>query len=187
MFSVIPRIIYLSNKTLSFSKKEDAIFNMMAKMMDISIKEYDENNTKYDDILLTHNNNVLECNTSTGYRVGGFIGSRNCLNKVDESKIGPDSDEPPYDDVDDYDGYEENISSGNKKYKLKIVVGYTDEWNKSNYKNSSLVFNFKDTNKSSYTNIKRIYIVVSQNDKNISSISYYSSNIGHIEIKSIVW
>jgi len=41
-FTVIPKIIQISNKSLEFSKKEDAIFNMMSKAMDISLKEYDE-------------------------------------------------------------------------------------------------------------------------------------------------
>ena len=66
VFTVIPKIIYVSNKSLEFSKKEDAIFNMMAKMMDVSLKEYDENNTEYDDILLTGSNNTLDCNSSSG-------------------------------------------------------------------------------------------------------------------------
>jgi hypothetical protein len=78
-FKVIPKIIEVSNKSLEFSKKEDAIFNMMSKAMDISLKEYDEENTKYDDILLTGNSNILECNISTNYRIGGFKGSRNCI------------------------------------------------------------------------------------------------------------
>jgi len=47
-FMVIPKIFQISNKTLSFSSKEDAIFNMYSQMMDIVLKEYDENNTKYD-------------------------------------------------------------------------------------------------------------------------------------------
>jgi hypothetical protein len=94
-FSVIPRIILVSNKSLEFSKKEDAIFNMMSKAMDISLKEFDEQNTEYDDILLTGNSNVLECNTSTNYRRGGFKGSRNCINHILESNIGLDRDEEP--------------------------------------------------------------------------------------------
>jgi hypothetical protein len=41
VFTVIPKIIYVSNKSLEFSKKEDAIFNMVSKMMDVVLKEYD--------------------------------------------------------------------------------------------------------------------------------------------------
>ena len=42
VFTVIPKIIYVSNKSLEFSKKEDAIFNLMSKIMDISLKEYNK-------------------------------------------------------------------------------------------------------------------------------------------------
>ncbi|WP_457565037.1 type II secretion system protein [Caminibacter sp.] len=192
VFTVIPKIIYISNKSLAFSKKEDAIFNMMAKMMDISLKEYDEENTKYDDILLVNNppKFVLDCNASSGYRVGGFIGSRNCKSAVFESEIGPNANEPPYDDVDDYNGTEENTTTnGHTVYTLKITAGYTDEWKKDDYDydNQTLNFKFTSTSNNEHTNIKRIHITVSQGDKNISSVSYYSANIGHIRINSVQW
>jgi len=188
VFTVIPKIIYVSNKTLEFSKKEDAVFNMMSKIMDISLKEYDEMNTKYDDILLTSNDNILECNSTTGYRVGGFAGSRNCFDAVDESVIGADSDEPPYDDVDDYDGIEENTTrSGRVVYKLSIKAGYTDEWLASDYSDENLSFKFTDTISSSKSNIKRIYIEISNDAGSISTVSYYSANIGHIKINSVRW
>ena len=135
VFSVIPRIIEVSNKSLEFAKKEDAIFNLMAKAMDISTQEFDENNTRTDDILLVNDpaENILDCNSSSGYRVGGFSGSRSCKNGYFVSKIGADSDEPPYDDVDDYNNVEENTTNdGRVFYTLKIYAGYTDEF--KNYK-----------------------------------------------------
>jgi len=134
-FTVIPKIFQISNKTLSLSSKEDAIFNMYSQMMDIVLKEYDEENTKYDDILLSGNVGILECNTSTGYRTGGFTGSRNCLNKVNENSIGVDTGEPPYDDIDDYNGTDYNIKSGHKIYEIKIDAGYTDNWSSYSDKN----------------------------------------------------
>ena len=42
VFSVIPKVIYLSNKSLEFLKQEDAIFGMLNKAIDISLKEYDK-------------------------------------------------------------------------------------------------------------------------------------------------
>jgi len=186
VFSVIPRIIYVSNESLKFSKKEDAVFNMMAKMMDISLKEYDYNNTLYDDILLAHNpaENILDCNDSTGYRMGGFIGSRNCKNKIIESDI-PLNESGEYDYIEGYNGVEENLSFGHTLYVLKIRVGYTDEWNA--YHNRNLSFNFTSKMDNNKTNIKRIYITISTKDKNISSVSYYSANIGHIKINKVRW
>jgi hypothetical protein len=186
-FSVIPKIIEVSNKSLEFSKKEDAIFNMMAKMMDISLKEYDENNTFYDDILLTGNSNVLECNTTTHYRIGGFVGSRNCINNVFESDIGPDANEPPYDDVDDYNDYNEKVNKGHTVYDINISVGYTDEWDENDYSDNTLNFNFTNTSSDNFSNIKRINVKVYHNNKLISSVKYYSANIGHVKIGSVLW
>ncbi|MEO1924234.1 MAG: prepilin-type N-terminal cleavage/methylation domain-containing protein, partial [Nautiliaceae bacterium] len=40
-FTVIPKIIIVSNKTLETTLKEEVVFNMMAKMIDLSFKEYD--------------------------------------------------------------------------------------------------------------------------------------------------
>ena len=190
VFSVIPRIIQISNKSLEFSKKEDAIFNLMAKAMDISLKEFDENNTQTDDILLVNNppKYVLDCNSSSGYRVGGFVGSRSCKNDYFVSAIGPDSNEPPYDDVDDYNGSEENTTNdGRVYYTLKMYAGYTDEFRKDDYNNTTLDFNFTNRIDDNKSNIKRFFIVISKDDNNISSISYDSANIGHITIESKQW
>jgi len=186
-FTVIPKIIQVSNKTLEFSKKEDAIFNMMSKMMDISLKEYDYNNTIYDDILLTGNNNILECNTSTDYRIGGFTGSRNCINDIYESAIPNNSGDEEYDYIEGYNGYSDTLTNGHTTYSLNVTVGYTDEWNASYYNNTDLEFNFTDRSNNNFSNIKRIEVVISSNDKNISSIKYYSSNIGHVKIGSVLW
>jgi len=186
-FSVIPKMFQASNKSLETSSKEDGLFNMYSKMMDIVLKEYDEENTKFDDILLSGNSGVLECNVTTGYRVGGFKGSRNCFMRVVESDIGPDANEPPYDDIDDYNGSEENITSGNKEYELNISVGYTDNWSSSNYNGSNLEFNFTNTSDNTYRHIKRVEVKLIQNNRIISSLIYYSANIGHTTIKSIIW
>jgi prepilin-type N-terminal cleavage/methylation domain-containing protein len=191
VFTTIPKIIYVSNKSLEFSKKEDAVFNMMSKIMDISLKEYDEQNTVYDDVLLTGRTPplYLDCNSTTGYRIGGFAGGRNCKNAVLESSIGKDAGEPPYDDVDDYNGVEENTTkNGRTAYTLNITAGYTDEWGKNDYDaNGNLNYHFTDTSNDVKTNIKRVSVRVSYNDKNISSVTYYSANIGHMKINGIQW
>ena len=188
---VVPKMIYTSNKQLEFSTKEDAIFNLMAKVSDVVFKEYDENNTNTDAILLDGNGD-LSCNPSTGYRVGGFKSGRNCLfSDFTESHIGlDDNDNDVPDDIDDYNSSPLNREveeNGHKTYLFSIEVGYTNEWNKNYYKNSALVYEFDDSFTPSFTNIKRVKILVSQNDNNISSISYYSTNIGHTLIQSSTW
>jgi len=189
VFTTIPKIIYVSNKSLEFSKKEDAIFNMMSKMMDISLKEYDKKNTEYDDILLTGQNPplYLDCNSSYGYRKGGFKGSRNCLNRIEESSI-PSNSDGEYDYIEGYNGVEENTTrNGRTEYTLKIKVGYTDEWDESNYNNENLNFDFTNKSDNTKTNIKRVNITVSNGSEEISTLSYYSANIGHIRINGMQW
>jgi len=191
VFTVIPKIMYVSNKSLEFSKKEDAIFNMMSKIMDLSLKEYDENNIYYDDILLANDppSNILDCNKSSWYRVGGFVGSRNCKNGVSESSIPTNSD-GEYDYIEGYNGVEVNTTKyGRTLYTLKISVGYTDEWNSSDYdyNDENLSFTFTNRSDNTKTNIKRVYIRVFNSEGNISSVSYYSANIGHIQINGLRW
>lgn len=189
VFSVIPKIIYVSNKSLEFSKKEDAIFNMMSKAIDISLKVYDEENIYYDDILLVNDppSNILDCNKSSWYRVGGFKGSRNCKNGIFESSIPTNSD-GEYDYIEGYNGVEVNTTKyGRTLYTLKISVGYTDEWNSSDYDDGNLSFTFTNRSDDTKTNIKRVYIRVFNNEYNISSIPYYSTNIGYIQINGLRW
>ena len=187
VFTVIPKIIYISNKTLEFSKKEDAMFNMMAKMMDVSLKEFDENNTMYDDILVTKDLSILDCNISSGYRRGGFLGSRNCKNNVGISYLGQDINEPPYDDIDDYNDFEKNTTkNGHTVYTLHIKISYVKQWNSNNYGSKELNWTFSKV-KQNKSNVKNIYIWISQGDENISSIKYNSANIGHIKVNSVYW
>ena len=197
VFTVIPRIIYVSNKSIETSATEEAIFNMMAKMSDIVFKEWDENNTDSDEILVVNQTpqSVIDCDKDTGYRIGGFKGSRNCQDDINISHIGADSNEPPYDDIDDYNGIKENTTKSGKREKyftLSEFAAYVKEWNKSNYDYLNQSFNFKFSNeKTDKSNIKRVEVVVSQKvngkDKNISDIKYYGANIGHSIIASESW
>ena len=195
IFTVIPRIIYVSNKSIQTSATEEAIFNLMAKMSDIVFKEWDENNTNTDEILVVNQEpqNVIDCDKDTGYRIGGFRGSRNCKDDINISHIGEDDDEPPYDDIDDYNGTEENTStSGRKKkyYTLDMFSSYVNEWNLSNYNGDKFSYSFSKTKKDK-SNIKRVLVVVSTKvggkEKNISTIKYYGANIGHSIIESKEW
>ena len=197
VFTVIPRIIYVSNKSIETSATEEAIFNMMAKMSDIVFKEWDENNTDTDEILVVNQTpqSVIDCDKDTGYRIGGFEGSRNCQDDINISHIGADSNEPPYDDIDDYNGSEENTTTSGRKKKyftLEEFASYIKEWNVSeyDYNNQSFDFKFNDNEKDK-SNLKRVEVVVSQKvngkDKNISDIKYYGANIGHSIIESESW
>jgi len=183
-FSVLPRVIYVSNKSLQAHSKEDAIFNLVAKAMDLSLKEYDQKNLTTDEILISLTE-PLQCKKEYDYlRIGGFKGSRNCKHLIAESDI-PTNTSGEYDYIEGYNGVSEVVSSGNRSYTLTISVGYTDEWN--SYDSDSLDFTFTKRSDNSKTNIKRVYIKIYQGSELISSIPYYSANIGHIQIKSLQW
>jgi len=185
VFSVIPKIFQVTNKTLSFSSREDALFNMYSQMMDIVLKEYDKENTVYDDILLTGENGNLECQ-SYGYRIGGFKGSRNCFNQVYESDI-PSSPVIPEEAIEDYNGLNYQIISGNREYNLTVTVGYTDDNFSYDYTNQKVNFQFTNRSNDNKSNIKRIKVTVLDGNNTVSSLVYDSANIGDIEIKSVLW
>ena len=226
VFTVIPKVIYTTNKTFEFSLKEDGIFNMMTKMMDISTLAWDENNTDPQDppynILITEHNNKLECqaniNSKDSLRIGGFYSgdeySRICPKKdpicipifgillctggtkITISSIQRDGEnsEEDYDDVDDYNNTESNVTKSDKvRYKLYMNIGYSKDWggddNAYDYDNQSLTFQFSNdfVDKS---NIKLIKITLEDEkyDKNISHARYWSANIGMIQqIESEQW
>ena len=202
VFTTVPRIIYTTNESFKFTLKEDGIFNMMAKMMDISFREWDENDTISYDILLTGNSNVLECksNSYPPIRIGGFYSgdsySRMCQKHLDISHIGVDSgenSEEDYDDVDDYNEFDENATkNGNTRYILYITNGYSNEWNSSNYdyNNQSLDFDFTKNQNLNKSNIKftKITLYDKKYDKNISHARYWHANIGKVGyIESEQW
>lgn len=176
VFTVVPKIIFASNKSMQLSIKEDALFNAYSLMGSILRLDWDENTTKEGKILDTDTN---DCNETTGYRVGGFVGSRNCKDTTDKaSSFGQDGSEESNDesdDVDDYKNYDKNVSVGGKpRYNLTVDFRYTDR----DYA-------------SKQDEIKEINVTVkSVNAKSQgfkSSFFYYSTNLGHIQIKSEPW
>ena len=202
IFTTIPKIIYTTNEGFKFTLKEDGIFNMMTKIMDISFKDWDENDTNTTDILLAHHQNILECNSSANppIRIGGFYSgdeySRLCQNDLNmsaiSSDIGEDS-EDKYDDVDDYNNTEINATkNGNTRYILFIRNGYSNEWNSSNYDydNQSFSYKFGTRMDNNHSNIKYTHTILYdvKYDRNISNAKYWSANIGKVKfIESEQW
>ncbi len=177
VFTVVPKIIFASNKSIQLSVKEDALFNAYSLMGSILRLDWDENTTKEGKILDTDAN---DCNETTGYRVGGFVGSRNCKDTTDiASSFGQDgseSDDDESDDVDDYYDYDKNVTvNGKPRYNLTVKFRYTDE----NY-NTSTTDELKEIN----VTVKSVN-AKSQGFK--SQFFYYSTNLGHIQIKSEPW
>jgi len=168
VFSIVPKIIFASNKSIQTSVKEDAIFNAYTMLGSIVKLDWDENTNVHGEILKTDLNQgtVNDCNET---RIGGFIGSRNC-------KDGNDSASPiaqeDWNDIDDYHSYENNLS----KYKLNVNVAYVD----SNYNATA-----------GTSELKEINVTVESNSAKTagfkSSFFYHSANLGLIQIKKEIW
>ena len=201
IFTTIPKIIYTTNQSFKVTLKEDGLFNMMSKMMDISFSEWDENDTNSYDILLTGNDNILECDASNNppIRIGGFYSgnlySRLCKRALYISHIGVDmgeNSEEDYDDIDDYNNTEINATKeGNTRYILYITNGYSDEWNKNDYDydTQTLKYTFSN-NQDTKSNIKltKITLYDKKYEKNVSNTRYWSANIGKVQsIESEQW
>lgn len=200
VFTVIPKIIYAFNKSDTFSIREDALFNGMSLTNMISRLPWDENNTKHNDILLTKSTNAnFDCNPKTGYRIGGFLGSRNCENNLSASKIFNDGENNPafFNDFDDFNGTNTSaIMDGEKLYTLENRVFYADDNSNIfdyNDSNGSVIVNLSKLQPSAHTtNLKELNLTVYYSGKRgnirkISHFSYISANIGQIYINKRSW
>ncbi|MEA3522036.1 MAG: type II secretion system protein [Campylobacterota bacterium] len=161
VFTVVPKIIFASNKSTQLSIKEDALFNALTLIRSIARLPWDQNTIDNEGAIL--NAGGLTCKAD-GYRVGGFKGSRNCLNNV---SAGVTMTQEGYDDIDDYHGDSIVTSGGRIAYTLDTVVTHEDD-------------------------IKHIIVSVSASDKRLgksfkSSFFYDSANLGHIQINKRAW
>jgi prepilin-type N-terminal cleavage/methylation domain-containing protein len=166
VFTVVPKIIFASNKTLQLSVKEDGMYNAIALIGSISQLPWDENTIQSDGKILIVNN---ECNLTTGLKVGGFIGSRNCLDNhlTQSTTLGLEGTD--YNDIDDFHNqtnFSETSSSG-KDYDLNSSVEYEAD-----------------------PNIKKITVSVTGGARTgnfQTSFFYYSANLGHTTINKRAW
>ncbi len=199
VFTVIPKIIYAFNKSDTFSIREDALFNGMSLTNMISRLPWDENNTEHNDILLTKSTDSrFNCNPKTGYRIGGFLGSRNCENNLSASIISNDGESDPafFNDFDDFNGTNTSaVMNGEKLYTLESRVFYAKDDNIFNYidSNGSVIINLSKLQPSNHTtNLKELNLTVYYSGKRgnirkISHFSYISANIGQIYINKRSW
>ena len=193
VFMVVPKIIFVTNKSFETIVKEDALYNAMALMGILIHLPWDEENTKYDQILnVGAGNDAYTCDDSTGfYRKGGFKGSRNC---IDNHSIPMNAsatlgrEDADYNDIDDYDGYRiETTTPFGAKYRLEASVRYLEDPPPSGNVDISLL-----SPSSGSTNIKEINVTVSNLPGNKktpfrTSIFYHSVNIGQIHLNKRAW
>ncbi len=187
-FTFLPKILQLSTKASTQSIREEAMFSAVALLGLIKATAWDEKNSEYDDILLVNNGNTAyECNNN-GYRVGGFLGSRNCEHKVEASTLGVDSGEPPYDDLDDFTSVNANNYNSSRSYKLSVKVDFVEDLSLNDEV-------FKDENFITPNSTNTKYMVIDVNStkkteqlrKNIARFVFCSFNIGQIHINRLSW
>jgi len=171
VFTVVPKLLFVTTKTMELSIKEDGLFSGIALMGNIVRLPWDENTMLSQGKILDTAGNVCD-----DYRIGGFTGSRNCLGsdmvatpKASFGSVGT------YGDVDDYDGYSTATSSGRVQYNLDVEVNYV---NANDFSAGS------DPDE-----VKEIKVSVSSSGKTnlCTSFLFYSANLGHIQINKRAW
>ena len=193
VFMVIPKIVFVTNKSFETTVKEDALYNAMALMGIIIHLPWDEENTKYDQILsVSSGDDGYRCDSGTGfYRVGGFKGSRHCIdNSVTpmnaSSTLGREGN--LFNDIDDYNGYLiETSTPRGSKYRLQVAVRYLTDPAPGNLVDLSAL-----TPASGSTNVKEINVTVSnaavrKKAPFSASIFYHAVNIGQIHVSRRAW
>ena len=173
VFLVIPKVISTLNRGFSLSMKEEALYTASAMAGYISTLAWDQHTIDRDGKILTANG--IECNSTTGphnegyYRVGGFIGSRNCIGWQDSSDWRPTDSvdiSNGYDDIDDYNGYYEQLDGKRVSYDINITVTRDKDIKRATIKITSL-----NSTKESFS----------------TSFIYESANIGWSKINSEIW
>ncbi len=193
VFMVVPKIVFVTNKSFETTVKEEALYNAMALMGIIVHLPWDEENTKYDQILsVSAGNAAYRCDDTTGfYRVGGFVGSRNCIDNSAtpmnaSSTLG--REDAYFNDIDDYDGFQVDTTTPyGAKYRLQVSVSYLQDPSPGSAVDLSAL-----SPASGSTDIKEIRVTVSNAPGRkkapfTSSLYYHSVNLGQIYINKRAW
>ena len=187
---VIPKIVFVTNKSFEAIVKEEALYNALALAGVVVSLPWDDANRKYEQILpVEAGSDDYRCDPATGYRIGGFKGSRNCIAEtlpMASAKLEREDDE--YNDLDDYNGYEVNTSTPyGSKYKIDVAVEYFDDPPLSETIDlSSLSPSAKSTN----TKVVKISVSNALSNRKIffrTTFYYDSVNIGQFYLNKRAW
>lgn len=198
VFTVIPRLVQSMNQSSSITLKEEAMYNAMAYLGMIINLPWDNNNTQNGQILSVEGGSAAyECNTTSGYRIGGFVGGRNCIEPsgVDyNASLLSGREDGDYNDIDDYHDTnitaDKNCTATVKKglFALNTSVVYVDDPSAS--ANGVLSTAPKAANVSTNTKYIRVRVGYGSDSKHtgcITSFQYHSFNIGSAQIHSRNW
>lgn len=184
-FMVIPKLMQAISATSKTVIQEDAIFNSVTLMGLISRLAWDKENITNNAILnVTNQNSNFRCNptTGTGYRIGGFVGGRNCI--VSDGTIlsasaitSPGaSGRSSYNSIEDYHGYSLGTKTqcDNKLYDLGVKVSYIPR-STGNIKHIQITTQYNTTFK------------LHKSKTGCVMLDYFSFNIGQVGINKRPW
>jgi len=195
-FPIILQNIIQTSKNVS---KEEVFYQEFSLLQLINTMYFDENNTVgdnyYKDLNATYGDSELfikEDSTKGKYvgkynRIGKFDINNNILRSGTNStvsNIGPDSgedDSSKYDDIDDFNGYEESVNFASGSVTLHVDVKYIND--NADYSNNDINFTLS-FDKKNLTNIKLISIYAKVGDNNIT-LYYPAMNIGASKFLSL--
>ena len=189
-FTIFPKIVQVSAQSAKYTLQEEELYNALALIGQIKNLHWDEQNTRYNDILLTNGEQAYECGYSFGgkpiYRIGSFVGSRNCLHKLSASAIGSENGELEPDDIDDFNGFVKDIHDdrNHRIYRLQAKVYYI--------KDPKITDKTLTLDPAMLTNTKAIEVNVTALKKKGAIGSglkfwYVSTNIGELRVYSEPW
>ena len=198
--SALPMILTQSQKSNALSLQQEVIMATKSKLAYILSYEWDENS--YDENASV--SRVLETNTTTGAasafnrvngtrRIGHVVAdNRRRLWDTTATMRFPVVDTNSSDDMDDFNGVEENttIASETMDYiftvRLLPTIFYVNDGSTLNYNAPNITLDFNTTTIGGPTNIKMIQITTTGPDIN-TTLRAFSCNIGESTIAKRQW
>jgi len=189
--TTLPLMLQNTVKTSKNAAMEEVFFQEFSLLQLINTMYFDENNTVgdnyYKDLNATGGDNELYIEKNASFvsyvgeydRIGKFQLNNNILrsgSNLTVSSIGPDGESSSnFDDVDDYNGYSDNVLTSFGEIPLRVHVKYIPD--NANYSSNIINFNMDYSSSASDTNIKLITVTARVNGIDIN-LSYPSMNIG---------
>ena len=202
--TTFPMMLQTTVNSSKNSATEEVFFQEFSLLQLINTMYFDENNTVgdnyYKDLNASGGDSELY-NIEKNASLGAYVGKYNRIGKFElnnnilrsgtnetVSAIAPDTGEnnpSQYDDVDDFNGYEDNVTTAFGTTSLQVSVKYIPD--DANYSSNNITFDMQkaeNNNSATSTNIKLITIHAHVNNIDIN-LSYPSMNIGASKFLSL--
>ncbi len=189
-FLAIPQLFEISSANIEEVLKDEATFQGMKTAKTIQTYYWDENSLNSDGnytyILDVQSGDSELDRYSTVYRLGNLILAKKRkfyeATTYASSTLGSEATDVIYDDIDDFNNQEENITSSLIDMIVKTQVYYIDD--RATYSSNTINKTISTTRKSRSTNIKMIDINITDSKGNVILVyRTISCNIGSAPIK----